>query len=231
MADLGADVIKIESPAEDDTRIWRPLFIERGEDKAAAYFHGANKGKTSVAIDLKDPEDLAWPKSMIAGADILIENVKIRGPDKVWPRLRQIARRAARPRLLLSYRLWPRRALCLPLGLWFSCARHVRHHEPDRRAKEATAKMGIAFADIFSGLCGVIGGQAALAERARSALGQYVDISLLYSMTVVLAERAMNFFVSGKAPTRLGNGHPNIVPCKVFAVADGHIIIAFGNDR
>ena len=168
---------------------------------------------------------------MIAGADILIENVKIRGPDKVWPRLRQIARRAARPRLLLSYRLWPRRALCLPLGLWFSCARHVRHHEPDRRAKEATAKMGIAFANIFSGLCAVIGGQAALAERARSALGQYVDISLLYSMTVVLAERAMNFFVSGKAPTRLGNGHPNIVPCKVFAVADGHIIIAFGNDR
>ena len=144
---------------------------------------------------------------MIAGADILIENVKIRGPDKVWPRLRQIARRAPRPRLLLSYRLWPRRALCLPRGLWFSCARHLRHHEPDRRAKEATAKMDIAFADIFSGLCGVIGGQAALAERA------------------------MNFFVSGKAPTRLGNGHPNIVPCKVFAVADGHIIIAFGNDR
>ena len=117
MADLGADVIKIESPEGDDTRIWRPLFIERGGDKAAAYFHGANKGKTSFAIDLKDPEDLAWFKSMIAGADILIENVKIRGPDKVLPRLRKIARRAPRPRLLLSYRLWPRRALCLPLGL------------------------------------------------------------------------------------------------------------------
>lgn len=117
MADLGADVIKIESPEGDDTRIWRPLFIERGGDKAAAYFHGANKGKTSVAIDLKDPEDLARLKSMIAGADILIENVKIRGPDKVWPRLRQIARSAPRLRLLLSYRLRPRRALCLPLGL------------------------------------------------------------------------------------------------------------------
>ena len=91
--------------------------------------------------------------------------------------------------------------------------------------------MGIAFADIFSGLCGVIGGQAALAERARSGLGQYVDISLLDSMTVVLAERAMNFFVSAKAPTQLGNGHPNIVPYKVFAVANGYVIIAFGNDR
>jgi hypothetical protein len=92
-------------------------FIERGEEKAAAYFHGANKWKTSVAFDLKDLEDLARLKSMIAGADILIENVKIRGPDKVWPRFGQIARRAPRPRLLLSYRLWPRRALCLPLGL------------------------------------------------------------------------------------------------------------------
>ena len=91
--------------------------------------------------------------------------------------------------------------------------------------------MGIAFIDIFWGLCGVIGIQAALAERARFGLGQHVDISLLDSMTVVLANRAMNFFVSGKAPTRLGNGHPNIVPYKVFAVADGHVIIAFGNDR
>ena len=97
--------------------------------------------------------------------------------------------------------------------------------------KKQPQKMGIAFVDIFSGLCGVIGGQAALAERARSGLGQYVDISLLDSMTVVLAERAMNFFVSAKAPTRLGNGHPNIVPYKVFAVADGYVIIAFGNDR
>ena len=91
--------------------------------------------------------------------------------------------------------------------------------------------MGIAFVDIFSGLCGVIGSQAALAERARSGLGQYVDISLLDSMTVVLANPAMNFFVSGKAPTRLGNAYPNIVPCKVFAVADGHVINACGNDR
>ena len=99
--------------------------------------------------------------------------------------------------------------------------------EPKRQLQ----KMGIAFVDIFSGLCGVIGIQAALAERERSGLGQHVDISLLDSMTVVLANRAMNFLVSGKASTRLGNAHPNIVPYKVFAVADGHVIIAFGNDR
>jgi crotonobetainyl-CoA:carnitine CoA-transferase CaiB-like acyl-CoA transferase len=91
--------------------------------------------------------------------------------------------------------------------------------------------MGIAFMDIFSGLCDVIGIQAALAERERSGLGQHVDISLLDSMTVVLVNRAMNFLVSGKALTGLGNAHPNIVPCKVFAVADGHVIIACGNDR
>ena len=99
--------------------------------------------------------------------------------------------------------------------------------EPKRQLQ----KMGIAFVDILSGLCGVIGIQAALAERERSGLGQHVDISLLDSMTVVLVNRAMNFLVSGKALTRLGNAHPNIVPCKVFAVADGHVIIAFGNDR
>ena len=97
--------------------------------------------------------------------------------------------------------------------------------------KRQPQKMGIAFADIFLGLYGVIGSRAALAERARSGLVQHVDISLLDSMTVVLANLAMNFLVSGKAPTRLGNAHPNIVPCKVFAVADGHIIIACGNDR
>ena len=86
LADLGADVIKIQSPEGDDTRIWLPPFIERCEDKAAAYFHAANKGKTRVAIDLNDLEDLARLKSMIAGADILIENVKIQGSNKVWPR-------------------------------------------------------------------------------------------------------------------------------------------------
>ena len=86
--------------------------------------------------------------------------------------------------------------------------------------------MGIAYMDIFSGLCGVIGIQAALAERARSGLGQHVDISLLDSMTVVLANQAMNFLASGKAPTRLGNAYPNIISYQVFALADGQVIIA-----
>ena len=117
LADLGADVIKFESPEGDDTRIGRSPFIERGEYKTAAFFYGANRGNTSVAIDLKDPGGLVPLKSMIAGADILIENFKVRGSDKVWSRFGQIARRALRPRLLLSYRLWTRRALCLPLGL------------------------------------------------------------------------------------------------------------------
>jgi crotonobetainyl-CoA:carnitine CoA-transferase CaiB-like acyl-CoA transferase len=97
--------------------------------------------------------------------------------------------------------------------------------------KRQPQKMGIAFADIFLSLYGVIGSRAALAERARSGLGQHVDISLLDSMTVVLANQAMSFLISGKAPTQLGNAHPNIFPYKVFAVADGHVIIACGNDR
>ena len=89
----------------------------------------------------------------------------------------------------------------------------------------------MAFADIISGLYGVIGIQAALADRARTGLGQHVDISLLDSMTAVLANQAMNYLASGKTPLRLGNAHPNIVPYQVFAVADGHIIVACGNDR
>ena len=86
--------------------------------------------------------------------------------------------------------------------------------------------MGIAFMDIFSGLCGVIGIQAALAERAYSGLGQHVDISLLDSMTVVLANQSMNFLTPDRAPTRLGNAYSNVIPYQVFALADGHVIIA-----
>ena len=212
-------------------RIGRSPFIERGKDKTAAYFHGANRGKTSLAIDLKDAGDLVPLKSMIAGVDILIENFKVRGSDKVWSRFGQIARRALRPRLLLSYRLRTRRALCLPLGLWFSYARHVRHDEPDRRAKEATAKKcrricgyflgplrryrqsgGIGRADtLWSGpTCGYL-----IARFNDGGFGQSGD----------------ELFISGKAPTRLANAHPNMVPYKVFTIADGHAIIACGNDR
>jgi crotonobetainyl-CoA:carnitine CoA-transferase CaiB-like acyl-CoA transferase len=231
LADLGAEVIKIESPEGDDTRTWGPPFIERGEDKTAAYFHGANRGKTSVAINLKDPEDLSQLKSMISEADVLIENFKVGGLAKFGLDFDSL--HAAHPSLVY----------CSVTGFGQDGPYATRAGydfliqgmsgimsltgEPDGQPQ----KMGVAFADIFSGLYGVIGIQAALAERERSGLGQQVDISLLDSMTGVLANQAMNFLASGKAPTRLGNAHPNIVPYQVFAVGDGHIIVACGNDR
>jgi crotonobetainyl-CoA:carnitine CoA-transferase CaiB-like acyl-CoA transferase len=231
LADLGADVIKIESPDGDDTRTWGPPFIERGEDKSAAYFHSANRGKTSVAIDLKNPEDLARLKSMIAEADVLIENFKVGGLAKFGLDFDSL--HTAHPALVYCSVTgfgqdgpYASRAGYDFLIQGMSGIMSLTG-EPDGQPQ----KIGVAFADIFSGLYGVIGIQAALAERAHSGLGQQVDISLLDSMTGVLANQAMNFLASGEAPLRLGNAHPNIVPYQVFAVSDGHVIIACGNDR
>lgn len=108
---------------------------------------------------------------------------------------------------------------------------HERHHGPDGRAGSRTAKIGVAFADIFTGLYGVIAVQAALAQRERTGEGQQIDMALLDCMTGVLANQALNFLVSGKAPRRLGNAHPNIAPYQVFPTSDGHLIVAVGNDR
>lgn len=231
LADLGADVIKIESPDGDDTRAWGPPFIERGEDRTAAYFHSANRGKTSIAIDLKNPDDLARLKSMIAEADVLIENFKVGDLAKFGLDFDNL--HAAHPALVYCSVTgfgqdgpYASRAGYDFLIQGMSGIMSLTG-EPEGQPQ----KIGVAFADIFSGLYGVIGIQAALAERAHSGLGQHVDISLLDSMTGVLANQAMNFLASGKAPTRLGNAHPNIVPYQVFAVGDGHIIIACGNDR
>lgn len=231
LADLGADVIKVESPKGDDTRSWGPPFIEREDDTTAAYFHCANRGKTSLAIDFHDADQLANLQAMIAEADILIENFKVGGLKKFGLDFETLQQ------------LNPKLIYCSVTG--FGQDGPYAHRagydfliqgmsgimdltgEPDGSPQ----KIGVAFADIFSGLYGVIGIQAALAERAVSGLGQQVDISLLDCMTGVLANQAMNYLASGIAPTRMGNAHPNIVPYQTFAVSDGHIIIASGNDR
>lgn len=231
LADLGAEVIKVEAPQGDDTRSWGPPFIDHDGDHSAAYFHAANRGKTSVALDLKNPGDLARLKGMIAEADVLIENFKVGGLAKYG--LDYASLRDTNPRLIY--------ASVTGFGQTGPYASRAGYDfliqgmsgimsltgEPDGQPQ----KIGVAFADIFSGLYGVIGIQAALADRAKTRLGQQVDISLLDSMTGVLANQAMNYLASGVTPLRLGNAHPNIVPYQVFAVADGHIIVACGNDR
>ncbi|MEL6196902.1 MAG: CoA transferase [Pseudomonadota bacterium] len=234
LADLGADVIKVEAPGGDDTRGWGPPFIERetaiGTDRSAAYFHGANRGKRSIALDFRDPADLAVTKALAARADVVVENFKVGGLAKHG--LDHASLSAGNPGLVTCSvtgfgQDGPRAA---QPGYDFMIQGMAGIMDLTGPAEGEPQKMGVAFADIFTGLYGVIAIQAALAERARSGRGQHIDMSLMDAMTGVLANQAMNYFATGTPPRRLGNAHPNIVPYQVFPAADGHLIIACGND-
>jgi len=236
LADLGAEVIKIESPEGDDTRRWGPPFIERplpdgGTEKVAAYFHSANRGKTSFTCDFADPDDLVRLKEMIAEADVLVENFKVGGLAKFGLDYGSLS--ALNPRLVYASvtgfgQTGPRaKQPGYDFLIQGMCGIMDLTGEPQGEPQ----KIGVAWIDIFTGLYGVIGIQAALAERERSGLGQHVDLSLLDCGVGVLANQASNFLLGGMSPTRLGNAHPNIVPYQVFPTSDGHLIIACGNDR
>lgn len=236
LADLGAEVIKVESPAGDDTRRWGPPFIERpdgkgGMERVAAYFHAANRGKTSVTCDFSDAADLDRVKALIADADVVIENFKVGDLKKFGLDYRSVA--ALNPQVIYASvtgfgQDGPRaKNPGYDFLIQGMCGIMDLTGEPDGEPQ----KVGVAWIDLFTGLYGVIGIQAALAERKRSGLGQHVDLSLLDVGIAVLANQAMNFLASGKVPSRMGNAHPNIVPYQVFPSADGHVIVACGNDR
>ncbi|MES5047650.1 CaiB/BaiF CoA transferase family protein [Phyllobacterium sp. 22229] len=236
LADLGAEIIKVEGPAGDDTRSWGPPFIERpdgkgGTETVAAYFHAANRGKTSVTCDFSDADDLDRVKELIAQADVVIENFKVGGLKKFGLDYESLS--ALHPRLIYASvtgfgQNGPRAKYpgydFLIQGL---CGIMDLTGEPDGEPQ----KVGVAWIDLFTGLYGVIGIQAALTERQRSGRGQHVDLSLLDVGIATLANQGMNFLAGGSVPHRMGNAHPNIVPYQVFPAADGHIIIACGNDR
>ncbi|APG88533.1 acyl-CoA transferase/carnitine dehydratase-like (plasmid) [Sinorhizobium americanum CCGM7] len=233
LADLGAEVIKVESPAGDDTRTWGPPFVEgeAGEKLDAAYFHACNRGKRSVVLDFTTEEGQEAVRRLAAQSDILLENFKVGGLAKYG--LDYESLKTINPRLIY----------CSVTGFGQDGPYASRAGydyiiqgmsgimdltgEPDREPQ----KIGVAFADIFTGLYGVIAVQAALAQRERTGMGQQIDMALLDCMTGVLANQALNFLVSGKAPRRLGNAHPNIAPYQVFPTADGHLIVTVGNDR
>ena len=236
LADLGAEVIKVEAPEGDDTRRWGPPFIERprpdgGTETVAAYFHAANRGKTSVTCDFSNPEDLARLKELIAGADVVIENFKVGGLRKFGLDYDSLA--ALNPGLVYASitgfgQNGPRAS---QPGYDFLIQGMCGIMDLTGDPQGEPQKVGVAWIDIFTGLYGVIAVQAALAERARSGRGQHVDLSLLDSGVAVLANQATNFLLGGVEPRRLGNAHPNIVPYQVFPAADGHLISASGNDR
>ena len=226
LADLGADVVKVESPAGDDTRGWGPPFV----DGTAAYFHACNRGKRSVVADFADTDDLAFVKRLVGRADVVIENFRVGGLVRFG--LDHASVRAAHPGLVYCSvtgfgQDGPRAAepgydfMIQGLGGIMDLT-----GEPDGEPQ----KIGVAFADLFTGLYGVVAIQAALARRERTGEGDHVDMALLDCMSGVLANQAMNYLASGESPRRLGNAHPNIVPYQSFAAADGHVVVAVGND-
>ncbi|MDO5706165.1 MAG: CoA transferase [Paracoccus sp. (in: a-proteobacteria)] len=236
LADLGAEVIKVEAPEGDDTRRWGPPFIDRpradgGTEKVAAYFHAANRGKTSVTCDFGNADDLARLRDLIADADVVVENFKLGGLRKFGLDYDSLS--ALNPRLVYASvtgfgQTGPRAA---QPGYDFLIQGLSGIMDLTGDPMGEPQKVGVAWIDIFTGLYGVIAVQAALAERERSGLGQHLDLSLMDCGVAVLANQATNYLLGGAVPHRLGNAHPNIVPYQVFATADGHIIIACGNDR
>ncbi|PYF09783.1 crotonobetainyl-CoA:carnitine CoA-transferase CaiB-like acyl-CoA transferase [Rhodobacter viridis] len=236
LADLGAEVVKVEAPEGDDTRRWGPPFIERLRpdgtfETVAAYFQAANRGKTSIICDFSNIDDLARLKRLIAEADVVIENFKLGGLKKFGLDYESLA--VENPGLVYVSvtgfgQTGPRAA---QPGYDFLVQGMCGIMDLTGPKGGEPQKVGVAWIDIFTGLYGVIGVQAALAERARSGRGQHVDMSLLDCGVGVLANQAMNHLLGGMVPHRLGNAHPNIVPYQVFPAADGHFIIACGNDR
>lgn len=230
LADLGAEVVKVEAPEGDDTRRWGPPFVEREGDRSAAYFHACNRGKRSVLADFRNPEDLAFVRRLIAEADVVIENFKVGGLEKYGLDYASLA--AVNPRLVYASitgfgQTGPYRNRA---GYDFMIQGMAGVMDLTGDPAGEPQKIGVAFADIFTGLYAVIGIQAALAERERTGRGQHVDLALFDCLTGVLANQAMNYFVSGVAPRRMGNAHPNITPYATFPVTDGWFILAVGND-
>lgn len=232
LADLGADVVKVEAPEGDDTRKWGPPFVEGrdGEHLSAAYFHSANRGKRSITADFRTKEGQALVRRLASHADVVIENFKVGGLEKYG--LDAASLRAAHPRLIYcSVTGFGQDGPYAPrAGYDFLVQGMGGPMSVTGEPEGAPMKAGYAVADIFTGLYASTGILSALRRRDATGEGATLDMALLDSQIAVLGNQAMNYLVSGKPAPRLGNAHPNIVPYDVFPVADGHIIIATGND-
>ena len=230
LSDLGADVVKVESPDGDDTRAWGPPFVTRGDDISAAYFHSCNRGKASVTVDFRTPEGQEKVRALVRDADILIENFKLGGLAKYgldYESLSQI-----NPRLIYCSITgfgqtgpYAHRA-----GYDFIIQGMSGLMSITGEADGQPQKSGVAITDIFTGVYSVTAILAALHQRSQTGRGQHIDMALLDVAVAVTANQALNYLTTGKAPGRMGNAHPNLTPYQVFDCADGHIIIATGND-
>ncbi|MDF2178005.1 CaiB/BaiF CoA-transferase family protein [Aliiglaciecola sp. CAU 1673] len=232
LGDLGADVIKIEATQKgDDTRGWGPPYVGEDENAVAAYFCAANRNKRSLALDISQAKGQEIIKALASKADVLVENFKTGGLQKYG--LDYSSLFALNPRLIYCSITgfgqsgpYKNRAgydfMIQAIGGLMSVT-----GEPEG----SPMKAGVALTDILTGLYAANAIQAALLYRQQSGLGQHIDLALLDVQVACLANQAMNYLASGKAPQRLGNAHPNIVPYQSFETMDGYIILAIGNDQ
>ena len=233
LADMGADVIKIERPGSgDDTRGWGPPFVERIDGGApdAAYFHSCNRGKRSIEIDITSKDGQETVRQLVADADILIENFKTGGLEHYgldYDTLRKTNARLVYCSITGFGHDGPR---AQEAGYDFMIQGMSGLMDITGEADGPPQKVGVAVADLLTGLYGVIGIQAALRHAEATGVGQHIDMSLFDCQTAALANQAMNYLVSGIAPHRMGNAHPNISPYETVPVADGHVILAVGNN-
>jgi crotonobetainyl-CoA:carnitine CoA-transferase CaiB-like acyl-CoA transferase len=233
LADLGADVVKVERKGTgDDTRGWGPPFVEAtgSGHLGAAYFHATNRGKRSIELDFESEDGRRIVRKLAARSDVLIENFKVGGLSKFG--LDYASLRNENPRLIYcSVTGFGQTGPYAPRAGYDLMAQGMGGIMDLTGAPESEPqRTGVPVADIFTGVYSAVGILAALAERERTGRGCLVDTALVDSQVGVLANQALNYLVSGKVPKRIGNAHPNIVPYQVFPVADGHIIIATGND-
>lgn len=238
LADLGADVIKIERPGSgDDTRSWGPPYLrsaDGGETRESAYYASCNRGKRSVAIDIATPEGQDIVRTIASGADVVVENFK--AGDLARYRLGYADLSAINPRIVY----------CSITGFGHSGPYRQRTGydfmiqglgglmsvtgERDDLPGGGPQKVGVAVADLVTGLYATIGILAALRARETSGRGQHIDMALLDCQVAALANMNLNYFASGQVPRRWGNAHPNLAPYEAFATRDGHVILAAGND-
>ena len=238
LADLGADVIKVERPGPgDDTRGWGPPWIkdDQGQDTSvAAYYLCANRNKRSITVDITQPEGQDIVRRLAAQSDVVLENFKLGGLKQYG--LDYDSLKAVNPRLVYCSITGfgqdgpyaPRAGydfLIQGLGGLMSIT-----GRPDGEPGAGPMKVGVALTDILTGLYATNAVLAALAWREQSGEGQYIDMALLDVQVACLANQAMNYLAIGSNPRRMGNAHPSIVPYQDFPTADGHMILAIGND-
>ncbi len=234
LADLGADVIKVERAGiGDDTRGWGPPFVEGADGKhiGSAYFHSANRGKRSIEIDFESEDGRRIVRKLAARSDVLIENFKVGGLAKFGLDYKSLAPENSRLIYCSVTGFGQDGPYAKRAGYDLMAQGMGGIMDLTGMADGEPTRIGIPVSDIFTGIYSVVGILAALTQREKTGKGCYVDTALVDSTVGVLSNQALNYLVSGNVPKRIGNAHANIVPYQVFPVADGHAIVATGNDN